>query len=250
MRLINVKTHQVKEFIGNKIPWYAILSHTWEEEEVSFQDIQDLDEARQRKGFKKIEYLCGQAAEDGWDWAWMDTCCIDKTSSSELSEAINSMYKWYSEAMVCYVYLSDIESSSDWEKATTTIFTQPPLHPDFRPRWFRRGWTLQELIAPLRVHFYTADWCLLGSKKDLQEAIASMTGIATNVLRHEIHVARVPVATRLYWASGRLTTRKEDMAYCLLGVFDINMPLLYGEGAKSFDRLLEQILNVRYNSPT
>ncbi|KAI1078760.1 heterokaryon incompatibility protein-domain-containing protein [Whalleya microplaca] len=228
MRLINVETFVIHEFIGKSVPEYAILSHTWEDDEVLLQDMLDIDVAKKKHGFRKIESCCRQARDDGWDWAWVDTCCIDKTSSAELSEAINSMFQWYARSMVCYVYLSDITSSLESD-----------LHSS---RWFFRGWTLQELVAPFDVVFYSHPWNYIGTKLGLNEIIESITGIHKLVLSHDIPISEISVATRMHWANKRQTTRVEDMAYSLLGIFDVNMTLLYGEGSKAFGRLQEQIL--------
>lgn len=238
MRLIHVHTFQLCDFLGHPstFPNYAILSHTWEDEEVSFQDFQDISLARRMKGFKKIKYCCEQAADDGFEWAWVDTCCIDKTSSSELSEAINSMYNWYGTAMVCYAYLSDVTSAGAFNYKTDLQRIGE------LPRWFKRGFTLQELIAPLVVKFFTEDWRFIGTKKDKALRLSIVTGIDAAVLRHECSISQIPVAVRMHWASSRRTTRVEDIAYCLMGLFDVNMPLLYGEGMKAFHRLQEQIL--------
>jgi hypothetical protein len=137
MRLINVEDYSMGEFIGRNVPDYAILSHTWGKEEVSFQDIQNLEAAKQKEGFKKIAFCCEQARGDRLKWAWVDTCCVDKTSSAELSEAINSMFEWYSRAMVCYAYLSDVFISYNY---TLLAFDFDPIP---RSRWFTRGWTLK-----------------------------------------------------------------------------------------------------------
>lgn len=238
MRLIHVHTFQLREFLGHPstFPNYAILSHTWEDDEVSFQDFQDIALARRMMGFNKIKYCCEQAAEDGFEWAWVDTCCIDKTSSSELSEAINSMYDWYGTAMVCYVYLGDVGSAGAFNYKTELE------HIGELPRWFKRGWTLQELIASLSVKFFTQDWRFIGTKKDRASRLSIVTGIDAAVLKHECSAIQIPVAVRMHWASSRQTTRVEDLAYCLMGLFDVNMPLLYGEGIKAFHRLQEQIL--------
>src|ERR1700736_2831968 len=144
MRLLNTTKRELEEFGGNEIPLYAILSHTWGESEITFQDIEG-DDAEEKVGYEKVRETCSRAAADGFDYVWIDTCCIDKTSSAELSEAINSMYRWYEEAEECYAYLADVPSKS---------------FPD--SRWFSRGWTLQELIAPLRVTFLDAEWVKLG----------------------------------------------------------------------------------------
>src|SRR5438045_93423 len=147
MRLINSTTHELEEFSGD-IPEYAILSHTWEKKELSFQDIQGRN-AKQMVEFAKVEACCSLAKLDGFDYVWIDTCCIDKTSSSELSEAINSMYQWYKGAQVCYAYLADVPSGEDLH-STDSSFA--------KSRWFTRGWTLQELIAPSSLVFYGKGW--------------------------------------------------------------------------------------------
>ncbi|CAJ2507705.1 Uu.00g088910.m01.CDS01 [Anthostomella pinea] len=232
MRLIDTTTLEVKEFIGEPsdpdFPRYAILSHTWGQEEVSFHDIQNLELARQKQGFAKIAKCCEKALEEGLRWAWVDTCCIDKTSSAELSEAINSMFKWYEAATICYAFLSDFDPGP-WVEWTTS-------------NWFRRGWTLQELIAPYEVVFYFRTWKEIGSKRHFSEQLARTTRISQGILLHQEAMQEIPVATRMLWAKGRNTTRREDKAYCLFGILDVNMPLLYGEGGKAFSRLHEMIL--------
>lgn len=207
---------------------YAILSHTWEEEEVSFQEFQDLEFARTRKGFAKIEMTCLFAKSQGYPYAWVDTCCIDKSSSAELSEAINSMFRWYKDAQYCYAYLSDYHPTTVDESFG-------------RCRWFTRGWTLQELIAPTFITFYNRDWESLGSKIELHQVISKITRINSDVLLGECDVSTIDVVYRMSWAAGRETTRAEDIAYCLFGIFDVNLPMLYGEGSKAFLRLQEEI---------
>ncbi|KAF4436906.1 beta transducin [Fusarium acutatum] len=233
MRLLTVSTLQLKEFIGHAPP-YAILSHTWTEEEVLHCDIGNLT-AQSKEGYPKLVGCCSKAAQDGFDWVWIDTCCIDKSSSAELSEAINSMYKWYQKATVCYAYLQDVTTETC---NITEIFHITEFG---RSRSFTRGWTLQELIAPQIVELCSKEWTVIGTKKSLASSIESVTGIPITVLRGS-HPSTYNVAERMSWASARTTTREEDLAYCLLGIFDVNMPLLYGEGAKSFIRLQEQIL--------
>ena len=248
MRLINTRTFKLKDF-GPRPPPYAILSHTWGEDEVTFQDISDLPAARKKKGFAKIERCCQQALRDGFDWAWVDTCCIDKTSSAELSETINSMYKWYERAMKCYAFLEDVLLRlDDVELQRPDGFgNQSSLNAArrafFRSRWWKRGWTLQELIAPLDVEFYNCYWERLTSKRACTGFINSSTGIALSVLDHSAPLRSICAAERISWASRRITTREEDMAYCLLGILDVNMPLLYGEGrSRAFQRLQEQFI--------
>jgi hypothetical protein len=229
MRLINVSSMSVEEFIGRNIPPYGILSHTWEGSEVSCDEMR-VGTARSKEAFHKIEMTCKLASIDGLAYVWVDTCCIDKSSSAELTEAINSMFVWYKRAVVCYVYLSDLKSSADVSTALKDC------------RWFSRGWTLQELIAPQKVNFFDQNWQFKGCKNRLLKEISGITGIGSTVLEHLAPLSSIAVATRLSWAAYRETTREEDAAYCLLGIFDVNMPLLYGEGTKAFRRLQEEII--------
>ncbi|KAK7999588.1 HET-domain-containing protein [Apiospora arundinis] len=234
MHLINTRTQCLEEFVGRNIPRYAILSHTWEDEEVLFRDMSNSPPSsatQNKKGFQKIAWTCRIAAQDdGLDYAWIDTCCIDKSSSAELTEAINSMFKWYQRAEVCYAFLSDLQSSAPLETAL----------PDCR--WWTRGWTLQELLAPKEVRFFDQEWNVRGTRSSLTDLIFVVTQIKVPVLRQEVPLSSVCVAQRLSWAARRETTRVEDMAYCLLGLFDVNMPLLYGEEEKAFRRLQCEIL--------
>lgn len=170
---------------------------------------------------------------DGLRYAWIDTCCIDKSSSAELSEAINSMYQWYSQAAFCYVYLEDLFPNESDEAGLSKC------------RWITRGWTLQELLAPKsarRVRFYDMTWNYRGSKVDFVDILSTCTGIQVPVLSGRVKTAECSIAERMSWASKRTTTRVEDTAYCLLGIFNVNMPLLYGEGMKAFRRLQEEII--------
>jgi hypothetical protein len=230
MRLLHTRSFELEQFVGATKPRYAILSHTWEKEEVIFPDMADLDKARAKTGFAKLQGASALAASQGYDYIWIDTCCIDKSSSAELSEAINSMYPWYRESGVCYAYLCDVDNATKIEQS----------------RWFTRGWTLQELIAPMRVEFYTAEWVYMGEKRDseLLPAISRASLVDEHLLSSGANPRGVSVAKRMYWASERETTRIEDEAYCLMGLFDVNMPLLYGEGRKAFIRLQQEIVKV------
>lgn len=227
MRLLDVDNYQIYTFYGEDIPPYAILSHTWETEEVTFDHIQNLDECKNMIGFKKIQYACKQAASENLRYVWIDTCCIDKSSSSELSEAINTMFRWYMDAANCYVYLVDVEKGE-------SEFTES--------RWWTRAWTLQELLAPKQVHFFDSTWNALGTKQGWLLEISIRTKIAHTVLLNPDNIARCSIAQRMSWASGRDATRIEDTAYSLLGLFNINMSLIYGEGQRAFLRLQEEIL--------
>ncbi|KAF2756242.1 HET-domain-containing protein [Pseudovirgaria hyperparasitica] len=298
MWLINTDTLQLETFLDDRIPAYAILSHTWEDGELTFKDMQNPDPLHKASflGFGKVHRTCEIARDHGIGYAWVDTCCIDKTSSSELAEAINSMFKWYERAEICYAYLSDV-----------SVKEGDPLP---RSRWFMRGWTLQELLAPRRLVFYNKDWASLGTLKHhdeladdesdddeligevpsesaeseideprndkidgtrlkddnsdenesggnqrvehqpddnlvnnkLVDQVSHLAGIDEEFITSEWKVSDASIAKRMSWASTRKTTRIEDTAYCLLGIFDVNMPLLYGEGEKAFQRLQEEIM--------
>ncbi|KAJ6442200.1 Six-bladed beta-propeller, TolB-like protein [Purpureocillium lavendulum] len=227
MRLVNAQTLALEEFDDSHIPEYAILSHTWGNDEVTFEDMKDL--GIHRAGYEKIERTCRLARESSIGYVWVDTCCINKSSSAELNEAINSMFAWYKRATVCYAFLSDLRADGPTE--------------DVMPgcRWFTRGWTLQELIAPKVVKFYDATWQFRGAKEDLAEVISRITHIDPDVLRCLDRLVYAPVATKMSWMAGRRTTRVEDIAYSLLGIFNVNMPMLYGEGRKAFIRLQQEI---------
>jgi len=230
MWLINNHTKEL-EFIQNPDEGsYAILSHTWGDDEVSFQRYQQgIPTGYTGPGLQKILKTCELALMRGLPYSWVDTCCIDKLSSAELSEAINSMFKWYQDAAVCFVYISDVGAEESFGQAFATC------------RWLKRGWTLQELIAPRHVEFYDAAWNNRLSKAESRNFLSTCTGIDCDVLEDSANLSRIPVARRMSWASMRKTTRIEDAAYCLMGIFDIHMPMIYGEGKKAFMRLQEEI---------
>lgn len=226
MRLLNTGTLE-PYFFASDVPKYAILSHRWEAEEVTLTDLLVEAKYREMKGYQKILGSAAVAKEHGYDFIWVDSCCIDKSSSAELSEAINSMFQWYGGSGQCYVYLSDVNDLEDLSKS----------------QWFRRGWTLQELLAPENVVFYNCEWIRLGTKADLSREISIITGISEKVLLGQVVLSEILACNKMAWASERITTRPEDMAYCLMGLFDINMPLLYGEGAeRAFRRLQEAFI--------
>jgi hypothetical protein len=238
MRLLEIKAggeFGLTEFFGNSIPPYAILSHTWGAigEEVTFKDLVD-HTGKDKVGYAKIEFCGRRATTDDLQYFWVDSCCIDKSSSAELTEAINSMFHWYQKAARCYVYLSDV-SVHDFDQADRlwkSAFRQS--------RWFSRGWTLQELIAPASVEFFSLEGERLGDKKSLEKEITEITEI--NVLALRGHpLSKFTIADRMSWTAKRKTTREEDIAYCLLGIFDVYMPLIYGEGKRAFTRLMEEV---------
>jgi len=250
---------QLVDFRGED---YAILSHRWLEnanDEVLFADIQMIDDGgndpttgrrrlkfifnpghrhqspQTKPGFAKLRGAARQALNDGYDFIWIDTCCIDKSSSAELSEAINSMWMWYSKSTICYAYLQDVPGGLDGlATGLNSKFAQS--------KWWTRGWTLQELLGPFDVVFFTEMWDPIGEKKSLSNDIVSITGIGMDVLTHARRLESVSVARRMSWASQRRTSRVEDLAYSLMGIFSVNMPLLYGEGERAFLRLQQEIM--------
>ncbi|KAK1755261.1 HET-domain-containing protein [Echria macrotheca] len=252
MRLVNAQTLRLKEFLGIHVPRYAILSHTWGPDEVTFQMLESLDPGVERMaGYAKIRGAAMRALRDGFAYVWVDTCCIDKTSSAELSEAINSMFNWYRDASICYAYLEDVprgtgclaDIRNGWELTDPEL--DEVLRSEFaKSRWFTRGWTLQEFIAPFEVKFYNREWEFIGAKQQLAGILSVVTGVDEEIVLHQRSLSEVCAARKLSWAARRQTTRIEDIAYCLLGLFDIQMPLLYGEGEKSFIRLQEEIIKV------
>ncbi|KAI0129830.1 heterokaryon incompatibility protein-domain-containing protein, partial [Xylariales sp. AK1849] len=235
MHLINVRTRQLEEFLDGRVPPYAILSHTWgaDDEEISFQDVRKGPLSKSGKGRSKFDGCCVQAQDDKLGYVWIDTCCIDKSSAVELSEAINSMFRWYKNAAICYAYLSDVVAGDDHFSARFSLQ---------KSRWFTRGWTLQELIAPRVLHFYDVEWTSLGTKHKLVTELVKTTGISRLFLLGMADLHEASIAQRMSWAAKRITKRREDMAYCLLGIFDISMTMIYGEGDRAFMRLQEEVL--------
>ncbi|KAH7377461.1 heterokaryon incompatibility protein-domain-containing protein [Cadophora sp. MPI-SDFR-AT-0126] len=238
MRLINTSSLDIVDFsAGRRIPQYAILSHRWDEIELSLQDMNRKDRDL-LPGFAKIQGCCNQARLDGLEWVWIDSCCIDKSSSAELSEAINSMFQWYKSSRVCYTYLADVSGGvSD---------IQASGHQFLASQWFTRGWTLQELLAPKYLMFFDSTWTFIGARNDWQandpnvklgKLIEQATGI-----KNLADYNNASVACKMSWAAGRSTTREEDRAYSLMGLFGVNMPPLYGEGPRAFHRLQLEIL--------
>jgi hypothetical protein len=282
MRLLNVHTFKLESFDNPKArPPYAILSHRWREGEVLFNDLRDpaysgvvlalterirsleirlgaadekaeidpwnfqLHAAKQKPGWSKIKNCCAEAANCGLGYVWIDTCCIDKESSTELSEAINSMFSWYKDSKMCFAYLDDVS-------------TYRPLGDS---EWFKRGWTLQELIAPHEVFFYQRDWRFIGFRSSMATFLSKVTGISHDILcqgtakaqeekthfsRSSTHkqrtISQFSAAVKFSWASARTTSREEDQSYSLLGLFGLNMPILYGEGGQAaFYRLQTEI---------
>ncbi|KAK4032710.1 HET-domain-containing protein [Parachaetomium inaequale] len=230
MRLLNAATHALEEFVDDDhVPPYTILSHTWGAEEVTFKDLSsaltsppvDWRAYKNKQGWPEIVNSAQHARNCGWRYIWIDTCCIDKSDVTDLSEAINSMFRWYECAEVCYAYLANV----------------PPDHPtlvhpwtwSFRSsRWFRRGWTLQELLAPSFLEFLDRDWNPIGSRTNGPMKLSWRRASS--------------VATKLSWAANRETTLVGDRTYSLLGLLGVNMPLIYGEGERAFTRLQHELI--------
>jgi hypothetical protein len=252
MRLINVHKLILEDFSARQKPPYAILSYTWgdAQDEISFADFHNPSILRKKPGFHKITLAAMEAKATGIDYIWVDTCCIDKSSSTELTFSINSMFQWYAEANICYAYLSDVYLPADHD--SSPMKDQSPGLFDLlqNSRWFTRGWTLQELLAPEYVILFDANWNKIGNKASFRDTISSITGIEAAVLgkayKFELkpfydHIGSTKVllwSTVMRWSSKRNTSRPEDTAYCLMGIFGVHMPLLYGEGEKrAFGRL-------------
>lgn len=196
-----------------------------EDEELSFGDV--TPEHQHLKGYQKVKAFCEEARRNNFHYAWADTCCIDKKSSAELGEAINSMYMWYERADICYAYLCDVDGVDDVAQSS----------------WLTRGWTLQELLAPTKLHFYNSGWSPIASRHELSAELEALSGIPQLAL-HNFRHGDFCVAEKMAWAARRQTTREEDSACCLLGLFNVNMPLLDGEGSKAFLRFQEEIMKV------
>ena len=231
---------------------YAALSHVWNKDnrEQSFQDVQRINKDCRRNGtnprdfvFEKIQRCCELAEKHGYKWVWIDTCCIDKTSSADISEAVTAMFRYYSLARICYGYLADIP----YYKTDFPESDDPKVYQDIycdliHSQWFHRGWTLQELIAPGFFLFLSQDWKVLGSRSDFAIILEQKFGIPAALLKYQVSHRIYSIAQRMSWFQKRKTTWLEDEAYCLLGLFGIYMPTLYGEGRHAFQRLQEEIM--------
>jgi hypothetical protein len=225
---------------------YAILSHTWgeDDEEVSFADLtQGLRHTK--VGYEKLRFCGKQAANDGLHYFWVDTCCIDKSSSAELSKAITSMFRWYGSAVKCYVYLKDVFRRSSESNGGSGRSWESALRSS---RWFRRGWTLQELLAPRSVEFFDSHGTRLGDKESLEQVLHEITNIPPRALRNA-PLNEFSAEERMFWAKDRETKYGEDKAYSLLGLFDVSMLPNYGEGVdRAFARLQKEVRGGRWSS--
>jgi hypothetical protein len=241
MRLIHTTDVKLVEFREEPEALnYATLSHRWSPDEVSFQQFNEVSRTQYAgTGMSKILHACLVAAKRRHTWLWVDTCCIDKTNSTEFSEAINSMWRIYRHASECFVYLADVPSV---RRSEDGHFLDADVAVLEKSDWWNRGWTLQELLAPRDVTFFDAQWRPFGTKADTAREIARITGIRRRFLVGMEPLENASVAMRMSWAARRTTTKREDMAYCLLGLFDVHIPPLYGEGEKAFMRLQLEII--------
>ncbi|KAH8669473.1 heterokaryon incompatibility protein-domain-containing protein [Tricladium varicosporioides] len=241
MRLLHLESGNLSltEDYTEYVPPYAILSHTWgkDTEEVTFDDFK-AGNYIDKTGYTKIQFCGKQAARDGLQYFWVDTCCINKSNYTELSEAINSMFRWYQNAVKCYVYLSDVSTRGNTKESLSRSLWEPELR---QSRWFTRAWTLQELIAPRSVEFFSQEDERLGDKRSLELLLHEITGIPVEVFQGK-PLIKLTIEERMLWAAKRTAKRKEDEAYSLLGIFDLHMPLIYGEGRENaFIRLEREI---------
>ncbi|THU76407.1 hypothetical protein K435DRAFT_832596 [Dendrothele bispora CBS 962.96] len=213
-----IDTHTIKPFKfmeTETVPPYAILSHRWiNGEEVVYEElIHDLPTISKKSGYRKIEAACRQAYEDGYDCLWIDTCCI-KQEEEAFQGNIPNMYGFYQNSDICYVYLSDVSFKKDFRNS----------------QWFKRGWTLQELVAPRTVVFYDSHWQYIGDKDGLREEIYLKTTIPPDVLSGKQSIQDIAIIDRMTWVLERETTRKQDLAYCLQGLLGVRVELDYKEG--------------------
>ncbi|KAI0330895.1 HET-domain-containing protein, partial [Cubamyces sp. BRFM 1775] len=227
MRLLNTRTGQFLEDVDPNATRYAILSHVWE--------------IRGEQSYQQIRGFCAVAREHGYTLGWIDSCCIDKTSSAELTEAINSMYMWYRKADICYAYLVDVPDDPD-SPSYSPHPSERLLEAVETSKWHTRGWTLQELIAPENMLFLTQTWRVIDSKVSLAGVLERATGVNAAILTGARAVESTSIACRMSWASRRKTTRVEDEAYSLMGIFGVYMPTIYGEGRNAFLRLQQEII--------
>lgn len=249
MRLINVETMQLHYLPNADIVEieYATLSHTWGQDETTYQKWHDA-QARESDDTKKVRDACKVVKESlGLQWLWVDTCCINKADEDEVNEAVNSNFLWYQSSRVCLAYLSDVPTANTNDNELLSFQVR-------HSQWFTRGWTLSELLAPPQLILYAADWTVLGRRDDsLADLISVIVGIDQAYLSGRKNVQQASFGTRMSWISGRRTARVEDMAYCMLGILDIEMNIQYGEGEKAMSRLEERIkqkVAARIGSPS
>ncbi|RYN82567.1 hypothetical protein AA0119_g13411 [Alternaria tenuissima] len=233
------------DFRGKSIPPYAILSHRWSDSEILIEDISNETYKEKEEGYRKLQFCAERAARDELQYFWIDTCCIDRWNNNERSKAINSMFQWYKDAARCYVFLSDVSVSTETEPVQRSDWEA-----SFRASaWFTRGWTLQELIAPVSVEFFSCEGQRIGNKTSLDQLIHETTGIPLRALRN-CSLDEFTTSERERWAENRRTKEEEDIVYCLLGILGISMPTVYGEGKESARRRLQAELDGPSDAPS
>jgi tetratricopeptide (TPR) repeat protein len=233
------------DFRGKPVPPYAILSHRWSDSETLIEDIPNGDYKEKEEGYRKLQFCAEQAAQDGLQYFWIDTCCIDRWDNNERSKAINSMFQWYRNAARCYVFLSDVSLSAGTETAACSDWEA-----SFRASaWFTRGWTLQELIASVSVEFFSCEGQRIGDKTSLNQLLHEITDIPLAALRN-CPLDQFSTSERRRWVENRRTTEEEDIVYCLLGLLGVSMPATYGEGTESALRRLQAEVEETGNAPS
>ncbi|THU87562.1 hypothetical protein K435DRAFT_681500, partial [Dendrothele bispora CBS 962.96] len=234
-RLIETRTGRFADFSSRPPRPYAILSHRWlHDEEVTFNDYLHVHlqpSTRKKLGYRKIVQACKKAASEQLEYIWIDTCCIDRSNHNELTRNVKSMYSYYHNSEVCYVYLADIKVKGS---------------PIWKSEWFQRGWTLQELVALRRLKFFGGDWGFLGNREQRTSVIHYLTGIPPSVLNGTTPICDVDIWTRMSWCAGRKTTKPPDLAYCLLGILGVSMDLDYTEDVRSAFKRLQKALGDSY----
>ncbi|KAK7437911.1 hypothetical protein VKT23_018346 [Stygiomarasmius scandens] len=239
LRLINTKTHRLVDFPEHRdeYPSYAILSHRWLDEEVTYQEyLRPRDETKRKSGYRKILQACKQASRDGFEYIWIDTCCINQEDQDEVARNVKSMYAYYGNSDVCYAYLVDISTKTGISYLTQRLWRESD--------WFKRGWTLQELVAPQQVVFFDSSWTQIGDKEKLKEEIHDLTGIPSSVLEGSKPIMEVDIRERMSWCAGRQTTIPADLVYSLLGILGVQLEPDYKENVvNAFRRLQNALIN-------
>jgi len=246
---LTYELHNAEDEEVTKNPQYAILSHRWSEPktEITFRTLNPADLrgfTLQTPSAKKIRGACAKARErkPPLAWLWIDTCCIDKSSTVEETRSINSMFEWYRKATVCYTYLNDVVCPPRGDQTFKRQQQQGSQPRGQESVWFERGWTLQELLTPQSMEFYDVEWKFMGTRADLADDLQRVTGIDKRYLTGHSSFREASVATKMSWMAGRVTKEVEDIAYSMLGLFNVNLTPLYGEGCKAFMRLQRAIL--------
>jgi hypothetical protein len=251
MRLLHTATLQLHEGEHTKFreDGYAVLSHRWGPNEITLHQFEShaeqlkSDTGESSPQLDKIRGACETAHSKDIRWLWIDSCCIDKRDLVETTEAINSMYKWYHNSALCIVYLHDVKKDDSGARGIADAQIFKRLGQDGPSEWWSRGWTLQELLAPLELEFYDKDWAYMGTRTELKSPIRNITGIDERYLTGEVDFRTACIAQKMSWIAGRITTREEDIAYCMVGIFGVALTPIYGEGLRAFTRLQEALLS-------